>query len=293
MAERQHGLVTRSQLVGAGLSETSIDRRMANGSLVAIFPSVYRVPGAPVTRHQQLMAAALWATPHGLISHASAGTLLHLDGVVAPPLIDLLVPRRYAPRASGVAVHRTMRLPRIDRVVVDGIPCTSATRTLIDLAPLVDEELLETAFHCARRYSITSPAHLARRFEALGGKGRPGSTAIRRLLEAESGADRALESRLEVKAARLLRRSGLPRPNRQQPVASFRLDFAWPDSMVAVECDGFAWHGNRLQWKRDRRRVAAIEALGWRVLFVTWDDVTERPDQTLHRIELALSRVAA
>ena len=63
--------------------------------------------------------------------------------------------------------------------------------------------------------------------------------------------------------------------------------------MVALECDGFAWHGNRLRWKRDRRRVAQIEALGWRIIFVTWDDVTLHPDETLHRVALALRALAA
>ena len=70
---------------------------------------------------------------------------------------------------------------------------------------------------------------------------------------------------------------------------SYRIDFAWPDLGVAVEAEGFEWHGNRAQWKADRLRVAALERLGWRVLIVTWDDVTMRPEETLDRIALALA----
>jgi hypothetical protein len=43
----------------------------------------------------------------------------------------------------------------------------------------------------------------------------------------------------------------------QHRVGSHRLDFAWVLLLRAVECDGFDWHGNRLPWKRDRRRIAA------------------------------------
>ena len=57
---------------------------------------------------------------------------------------------------------------------------------------------------------------------------------------------------------------------------------------VGVECEGFDYHGGRLVWKRDKRRTAWIEAQGWRLVVVTWDDVTQRPDETTFRIKLAL-----
>jgi very-short-patch-repair endonuclease len=109
---------------------------------------------------------------------------------------------------------------------------------------------------------------------------------------AQSPGDRALESRLEVKLARLLRTSLLPTPERQFPVGRYRLDFAWPERRIGCECDGFEHHRARLAWKRDRRRLAAIEAAGWRVVQVTWADVTREPDQTLDRLSLALRQAA-
>jgi very-short-patch-repair endonuclease len=192
-------------------------------------------------------------------------------------------------RSGKVVVHRCADLARADRVIVDGIPCTAATRTIIDLAASLEDEALETAFQSARRMGLTSVKRLARSAAALGGQGRAGSAAIRRLVANQD--ERALASRLEVRCERLLRSSRLPRPARQHPVARFHLDFAWVSLMTAVECDGFDWHGSRMQWKRDRRRVAAIEALGWQILFVTWDDVTKHREETLQRIEHALARV--
>jgi very-short-patch-repair endonuclease len=58
---------------------------------------------------------------------------------------------------------------------------------------------------------------------------------------------------------------------------------------VAFETEGFEWHGNRARWKRDRRRTAALERLGWRIVVATWDDVTKRPDETLERIAMTLA----
>jgi very-short-patch-repair endonuclease len=185
-----------------------------------------------------------------------------------------------------------MALPSQDVVSVDGIRCTSATRTIIDCAALLMDEALETAFEHARRMGLTSPAALSHRAEELCGRGRPGSTRVRRLVAAQTGA-RPLESRLEVRMARLLRRSGLPRAERQHEIGRYRVDFAWPARGVACECDGFEHHGARLAWKRDRRRLAAIEAAGWRVVHVTWDDVSHRSDQTVARIAFALGEPAA
>ena len=82
-------------------------------------------------------------------------------------------------------------------------------------------------------------------------------------------------------------------PQRLHDVGSYRVDRAWPAHRVAVEADGFQHHGKRLEWKRDRQRIAAIEAMQWRIVHVTWDDVTRQPTQTLDRIAFALGILAA
>jgi very-short-patch-repair endonuclease len=258
---------------------------------VEVFPAVYRLPGAVRTGRQRVSAAVLWGGDEAAISHTTAARLLRLDAVTFDQL-HLTLPKTLGRRAPGFVLHRMANLPRIDVVTVDGIRCTSATRTIIDCASTLDDEPLESAFEQARRMGLTSPNALARRVQELCGRGRPGSASIRRLLAAQSPGARALESRLEVKLARLLRKSSLPTPVRQHRVGRFRLDFAWPGIRVGCECDGFEHHGSRLAWRRDRVRLAAIEAAEWRVVHVTWDDVTREASQTLDRLALSL-RVAA
>ena len=290
-AEAQFGVFSRAQAAAAGLSEYAMTRRVMTGRWLEVFPGVYRLPGTTRTGRQRAMAAVLWGGDESAISHTTAGRLLRLDAVRSSDL-HLTLPSNFGRRGREFVLHRMATLPSSDLVVVDGIRCTSATRTLIDCAALLGDEALEDAFEQARRMGLTSVAALTRRAEELCGRGRPGSARIRGLLVAQSPGDLALESRLEVKLARLLRKSSLAPPERQFAVGRFRLDFAWPERRIACECDGFEHHGSRLAWKRDRRRLAAIESACWRIVQVTWADVTERPDQTLDRLALALRPAA-
>jgi hypothetical protein len=181
------------------------------------------------------MAAVLWGGDESAISHTTAGRLLRLDAVRANDL-HLTLPTKFGRRAHEFVLHRMATLPPADLVVVDGIRCTSATRTIVDCGALLGDEQLEDAFEQARRMGLTSVASLTRRAGELCGRGRPGSTRVRRLLAAQTPRSAALESRLEVKLARLLRTSSLPAPERQCPVGRFRLDFAWPDRRIGCEC---------------------------------------------------------
>jgi hypothetical protein len=90
LANRQFGLVSRSQALAAGLSQRAIGRRLQSSQWERLYPSVYRLPGAPRSWEQKLMGALLWAGPEAALSHRSAAALWKLDGV-APGALDVLV----------------------------------------------------------------------------------------------------------------------------------------------------------------------------------------------------------
>jgi very-short-patch-repair endonuclease len=94
------------------------------------------------------------------------------------------------------------------------------------------------------------------------------------------------ESPLEVKAARLLRRSLLPRPVQQHEVGRYRLDFAWPVQLVALECDGRQRPSEDTDFQHDRTKLTDLAADGWRVLVATRADVN---DALLEKLERALT----
>ena len=291
LAEQQFGVFARRQASNAGLSEYAQTRRLMAGRWEQVFPGVFRLPGSTPTGRQKAMAAVLWGGDASAISHITAARLLR---ITATPVgrVHLTVPYGCGLRATDLAIHHSLAFATRDLVVVDGIRCTSATRTIVDCAALLGDEALEEAFEQARRMGLTSVTALTRRSDDLCGRGRPGSAAVRRLLATQTPGSAALESRLEVKLARLLRKSPLPTPERQVPVGRFRLDFGWPSRRIGCECDGFEHHGSRLAWKRDRSRLAEIEHAGWRVVHVTWTDVTREPEQTLARLSLAMDAAA-
>jgi hypothetical protein len=236
IAESQYGAISRVQALEAGLTEGQLDRLVRNGRLKLVHPRVYRVPGAPVTGRQRAMAATLWLGDESAISHLTSATILRFDGCKTSHLYAS-VPRSVRCRGEGdITVHRVKELPPIDRVVVDGIACTSATRTLIDCAALLEGEQLEVAFESARRMGLTSPQFLAKRVDALCGRGFTGTRALHELLSHQRPGERSLQYRLEVKMARLLRTSKLAPFERQVSLGKYRIDFARPELRLGVEC---------------------------------------------------------
>ena len=306
LAADQHGVVTREQMRGLSLTDRAVDVAVSRESLLRVAPTVFRVRGAPQTERMAVIAATL--ASGGLTSRGTAAALLRLDAPVpgVPIRIRLDAPKGGQPRLRRVAVEtmeRRFHPVTIHRcgpvaeplVIVDGIACTDGSGTLIDLAGELGVDDLEDAFERARRLGLVSAEALARRFELRGGRGRKGASKVREVLaHTRSG---VLDSKLEGKTWRMIRSSRVAEPVRQLRVDLpngrwYRVDFAWPELLVAVEAEGFEWHGSRARWKADRIRVAALERLGWRVLIVTWDDVTMRPRETLDRIAMALTERA-
>ncbi len=280
LAERQYGVVTREQALASGLTERQIDHRASTGALERVHPGVFRIPGSFPSARQRAMAVVLHCGSDALLSYSSAAELLRLPAR-HDERFHVSVPHTTRRCATDLVLHRTTTLLSADRYVVDGLPCTSPTRTIIDLATELDGETLEHAFESARRMGLTTTLALERR---IGADRAP--TALRDLLKLVAA--RPKESRLEVRTARLLRKHRITQEATQHQVGHYRIDFVLSIARkLGLECDGFEWHGNRLAWKRDRRRIAALEAAGWRVVHVTWDDVSERPLETVDRIRLA------
>ncbi|HEX6595321.1 MAG TPA: type IV toxin-antitoxin system AbiEi family antitoxin domain-containing protein [Acidimicrobiales bacterium] len=275
LAQRQHGVFTRSQARAAGASPSGCERRLRSGLWErSEHGGVYVLGGQPATWHRRLMACVL-AGPVGTVaSHRSAAVLC---GIRSGTPIEVTVPLLAQHRLRGL-VHQ-LELPAGDRGVIDGIPTTRIERTLLDLAAVVDELQLERALEAALRSGLTTHERLEAYVEAAGGR-RWGAGRFRRAV-AVSSTGRPTGSELEVMFLQLLRAAGLEEPARQFEVRvdgrRYFLDFAYPHRRLAMELDGRAHHG----FDEDRRRQNALVLAGWTVLRFTWADVTERGAQTV------------
>ena len=117
----------------------------------------------------------------------TAAALYGLDGLALRRPFHVLLPRTRNVRRAGVAVHTTMVMPPIDRESRGGLPITSPTRTLIDIAGHETPARLTAALDSALRDGLTSEDLLHRRIAAL----RPRAAMASRACSTSSPATRS------------------------------------------------------------------------------------------------------
>lgn len=142
LADRQHGVVARRQLLVLGLSEKAIDVRLEGGRLHPLHRGVYAVGHRVLSKEARWMAAVLFCGTGAVLSHRSAAALW---GVRDPSsrAIEVTVPRKSRSR-GGIQRHYAA-LPADEVTVERGIPVTSAPRTLFDLAAVLPAAAVESA----------------------------------------------------------------------------------------------------------------------------------------------------
>ena len=261
------------------VSPAALTRAKKNGRLQRPFPRVYVVAGADTTWWTHARAAVAWSK--GALSHLSAAFALGL--IDRPPKeVDVVAPTvREPPAGTAVRRHQSNLVCSPHVVTVRGMLVTAAARTLLDIAPLVSDEALETALENALRRGLVSMARLEWQLRTEGRRGRAGTAALRKLLRARGDQRAPTESPLETKVARWFRSTRLPPPVRQHRVVATgrfiaRVDFAYPDARVAIEAVSYRWHSGRREWLRDENRLRGLKDLGWRVLEVTEEDISAR-----------------
>jgi very-short-patch-repair endonuclease len=208
-----------------------------------------------------------------VISHRSAGALLGLLDK-GPRVIDVIAPPERGRKIEGIRFHR-VRPPRRNEVgTVDGVPCTSPARTLVDLAGTVGDLALRSCFErAAQRKALDIPA-----IDASMDPGRRGVKSLRALVgewrRAAAVAKKGrLRSPLEAKVLPLVLRRDLPAPHLNAPVeianGRIEVDFLWPDHRFVVEADSRDFHGTELAFERDRWRDRELLRVGYGTLRVT------------------------
>jgi very-short-patch-repair endonuclease len=246
LAAHQHGVVTTAQLLDAGVGRRAIARRADRGWLVPLHRGVYQVGPVP-GRYGREMGAVLACGERAVLSHQTAAAVW---GITPSYYGDVhITVEGQARRArAGVRIHRALSL---NAAVKDGLPLTDPARTLRDLARTLPASELERAKEQAHILGLVIP----------GGADETGFT--------RSKAERRLRA--------LCKAADLPPPRMNARVAGWEVDAYWHAQRLVVEVDGWGYHSSRQAFERDRRKDAALQTAGYRVIRITWRRLTTQP----------------
>jgi very-short-patch-repair endonuclease len=246
-----------------------VEDRIARGQLRRVHWGVYAIGHRPTGVESRWMAAVLSAGGGAVLSHRSAGSLWRIL-----PSMSILPEATRATRCQsrpGLRAHcGVLRPDEITRL--NGIPVTSAPRTVLDFAAMSTERQLERALNEIEVQGITDKLSIPDLMERYPRK--RGSVRLRRLLGDETVVRGVARKELEKRFAALLERTDLPRPRRNADVAVrgrfFEADCLWAGRRVIVELDGRVAHGTRQAFEKDRERDRLLQSDGWRVIRITW-----------------------
>jgi len=289
VAAAQHGVVTYDQLILSGIPNTTIERWAVTNRLVRQHHATFAVAGSPDTFERRCWAAVLGAGCEAAVSHVTAAYVWGL--IEDEPPVHIVVPRGSTPGLRGVVVHQTR-----DPFVVHqrrGIPVTSPLRVMVDLGALVPDRVVEDALDQGLVDRLFTLSAVEWQLVEVARKGRRGVGPLRRVLDGRALGRNRPDGLLEPRFARLCLQNDLPSPVFQHWIGRHRVDFAYPDLMIAIEVDGYWAHGSLEAFQRDRERQNELVLAGWTVLRFTWTDLVKRPREVAQMVADAIGRAQA
>ena len=288
LAERQHGVVARAQLLALGFSAKAIRHRIAIGRLRPVHLGVYSVGRRELSREGHWMAAVLACGDRSVLSHRSAAALWG----IAPERgdrIDVSVCQAGKISRPGLLVRSRPALRDREIGVERGIPLTDPVRTLIDIASELTRRELERAVNQADNLGRVDAESL--RLALDDHAGEPGVPVLRDLLDRHTF--RLSDDELELLFRPLAAAAGLPVPLTKQLLNGFEVDFYWPALGLVVETDGLRYHRTASAQSRDARRDQTHTAAGFTPLRFSHHQVKYEPDRVrsiLTRTRMRLER---
>lgn len=288
VARLQHGVVSRPQVMAAGLSSDTIKSKLRNERWQQLYRGVYALFTGLPDRHAQLWAAVLRIGPGSVLSHETAAELQRL--VEKPvPLIHVTVPtERRVCAVPGLVVHRSSFVSRL-RFPPGVLPQTWIEDTILDLTQAA-ETFDDACGWITRAFGrrLTNE-HALRATMGLRKKLRWRTDLSELITAASGGAHSVLEFRYDRDVERA---HGLPESRHQVPFVGpggrpgFR-DRYYDGYQVVVELDGNEAHQAEDRWMEKTRDNAAA-AEGKQSLRYGWKHVRHEPCDTAAEVAQVL-----
>jgi len=257
LVARQHGVITRAQLLAHGLTPDGIRHRIERGRLWPIWRGVYAVGRRSLDRHGMWMACVLACGEDASLSHRSALALWGARDQVGPTHISVPV-RRNPTGRDTLVVHRRDELVMAHVTERFGIPVTSVLQTMIDEAVNLEPLAIDRLINEADRLELMRADDL--RAQLGEHRGRSGVRALRSAIDAKTFF--LNRSALEKLFVPLARRAGLEQPQANVYVNGVEVDFWWPQLRLVIETDGLRYHRTPAQQEADRKRDQLHQAAG-------------------------------
>lgn len=290
-AAGQAGAISLDQLQGLGVDRRLRSDWVRRAVLVHAGPRSFVIVGAPPTWKQDVWTASMDVRGRGFVAGRSAAQLHGLDGFRNGP-VELLVPRAHrGVRSRHILRSTSFALTTADTVSVDGIRCLTVERLILDAYAFgFKRHEIENAIDSGIRNRLVSEQRLVERARSRHRACPKGSRLV-----VDSLVDSGGESMLERRFLRLLRRSGLPRPELQRVFRDggrtvARVDAALGGGLI-VESAGHATHSTRQQRQHDEQRRTELTLMGHRVITFTYEDCRDRPEWVIETVRQALVEV--
>lgn len=279
LARLQHNHVARGQLLHLGIDDELVRSRRESGLMMPAHPGVYRLSDAAPTPDGRRMAGVLRCGPGSRLGGWTGATqheLLPDSG----SRLDISVPPDRRGRSKAFALTRSVALPH-EQTLVRGVPTHTVARILLDLARRPGgRDVLEWAWRQAIYRKVLDVRAVHRVLEDH--HGRPGTPALRALVERRAELVGEVRNRFELLMVEIVREAGLPEPLCNAPLKVrdgliLRPDLRIPELMLIIEGDGKDGHADVEFLLTDDQRDAYYRALGYTPLrFSYWEARRER-----------------
>jgi very-short-patch-repair endonuclease len=284
VAARQRTLVTTEQLTACGMKKNAVAHRVKSGWFHPVFHTVYSVGCGELPPLALELAALLACGKGSFISHRSAAFVWGLVKV-APPQVEVSVVGGGCRSRDGLRVHRIQAIDRRELRKHEGLWISSPARAVLEVAgdasPNEIADLVDAGV-AGRQFKPAELNALLRRH-----RGRRGVARLAGVLGDES-AQAITRSRAEKAFLKLIRESGLPMPDVNQPLGRYVPDFMWREQRLIVEIDSYGFHGGPGGFQNDHDKDLFYRGANFDVLRFTRHHVVYQSPMVLVRVVQAL-----
>lgn len=271
---RKAGSASTAEIVAA-TSKKALASAVARGEVERLARGIYALPGLAPDR----MTALAY---DGVLSHVSAARAWNLPLLVTPAKPHIIVPAKRRPRRGPPAVLHWAEVTAEERRA----GMTSPLRTVVDCARLLPFAEALAVADAALANRLVQPEELQAAANAMRG---PGCSAARQVATwADGRAGSFLESMLRA----LLITSDVGGFEPQFLVTSgafrFRVDLGHREARLALEAEGYEFHGSPNDFAADCLRYDELVTAGWLVLRFTYQQVIGDPAWVVATVRRAL-----